>query len=157
MAASIGAKVGLGLGCGCLLVALFAFYTCGYIMKDVASRAHEYKDTDPIGFTARTEAWELCKKDILGRLKAPASAEFVDEDHGYKRVFIEDAIAKAPKGKRKKLQAVDKQFGVKAHLLVQGDVDAQNSFGAKLRTSFDCRFLQLSDDRLIPAGTTMSR
>ena len=72
MAASIGAKVGLGLGCGCLLVALFAFYTCGYIMKDVASRAHEYKDTDPIGFTARTEAWELCKKDILGRLKAPA-------------------------------------------------------------------------------------
>ncbi len=107
----------------------------------LTSRAHEYKDTDPIGFTARTEAWELCKKDILGRLKAPASAEFVDEDHGYKRVFIEDAITKVPKGKRKKFQAVDKRLGVKAPSPRVGSVDTQNSFGAKLRTFFDCRFL----------------
>lgn len=155
--ATTGAKVFMGLGCGCLLTALFVLYTCGYMMRDVASRADNYKDTDPIGISTRTEAWELCKKDVLGRLKAPATAEFVDEDRGYRRVFIEDVMAKAPPRKKKKLEAVDKSLGVKAHLLVQGAVDAQNSFGAKLRTSFDCRLLELSTGQLVPADTTLYR
>jgi hypothetical protein len=153
--ASTATKAFAGLGCGCLLTVLFVLYTCGSFMRESASRSGSYKDTDPIGFEIRTEAWELCKKDVLRRLKAPATAEFVDEDRGYKRVFIEDLLAKAPPRKRKKFEAVDKKLGVKEHLLVQGSVDAQNSFGAKLRTSFDCRLLQLNNGQVVIAETTL--
>jgi hypothetical protein len=149
--ASTGTKLFLGLGCALMLSVVFALYTCASFMKSAAtSAASSPVETDPIGFEARTNAWFACKKAVLERLKAPGSAEFIDEDHGYKRVFLDESKLKSRK--EKKAQESMKKLGVK-RLLVQGEVDAQNSFGAKLRSSFDCSFLEMSDGRVVLTGT----
>jgi hypothetical protein len=69
------------------------------------------------------EAWTVCEQFVTGRLKAPSTAKFPWMSRDY--------VSELGAGK----------FRVKAH------VDAQNSFGAMLRTRFDCTVTHIEGDR----------
>ncbi len=88
-------------------------------------------------------AWHECKQSILGQLRAPSTAEFVD-DTAHHHVFLEKKKGNPVQ------QAIglvgDWEFGF-THYIVQGEVDAQNAFAARLRSPFECSVTRTKDDR----------
>jgi hypothetical protein len=88
-------------------------------------------------------AWDICKHKVLGLLRAPSTAEFVD-DTAYHHVFLEKKT-----GNQVQLAigiVGDWEFGF-TNYIVQGEVDAQNAFGAKLRSPFECSVTRTKEDR----------
>lgn len=96
-----------------------------------------------VGFEAEVNAWEACKQRVLAQLRAPSTAEFLD-DSGIHHVFREKMTGN-PAQKAVSLEA-RWEFGF-THYIVQGEVDAQNAFGAKLRSPFECSVTRTKEDR----------
>jgi hypothetical protein len=96
-----------------------------------------------VDIEAQVNAWEACKQRVLSQLRAPSTAEFVDDraaHHVYREKLSGNAVQKAVS-----LEA-SWAFGF-THYIVQGEVDAQNAFGAKLRSPFECSVTQTKQDR----------
>jgi hypothetical protein len=114
----------------------------------VIREGHEGSGSGECGKTSvevdeAVNAWHECKQSILGQLRAPSTAEFVD-DTAYHHVFLEKK-----KGNPVQLASGlvgDWEFGF-THYIVQGEVDAQNAFAARLRSPFECSVTRTKDDR----------
>jgi hypothetical protein len=142
--ASTGAKVVLGIGCGLLAIMGAGFVTCAgcvaAVYKDAAKEAREHPPA--LSLEDQVSSWDLCKQHVMQRLRSPSSAEFID-DNGSGHVFLRADTSKAEKKLAAKLAA--KGVLVK-YLLVQGEVDSQNGFGARLRSKFQCSIQRLGDE-----------
>lgn len=71
-----------------------------------------------------------------------------------RHVFLAKAKGRTA-ARRKAAIAADQAFGF-THLLVDGEVDAQNAFGAKLRSSFECEVTRTKDDRYMVMSARIS-
>jgi hypothetical protein len=142
--ASTAAKVALGFGCGLLAILGAGFVTCAgcvALFSHAAQEAREHPPAEPnVSIDDEVEAWHLCKQHVLQRLRAPSTAEFIDDDNSRRHVFLNADPSKAEKKLAVKLAA--KGVPVK-YLLVQGEVDSQNGFGARLRSQFECEIQRL--------------
>lgn len=144
--ASTAAKVALGIGCGLLAVIGAGFVTCAgcvALLSTAEQKAREHPPAEPsVSFEDQVNAWPLCKQHVLQRLRAPSTAEFLDDDRPRHHVFLKANTSKAEKKLAAKLAA--KGIHVK-YLLVQGEVDSQNGFGARLRAEFECSIQRLGE------------
>jgi hypothetical protein len=153
-------KLLLGFGCFALIVLAATFATCAACVssaiKDGRERAAEQPtNPDEVSIDVAVNAWHECTQSVLARLKAPSTAEFLDEDRAYHHVFLK----KKPKPKSKKAAElaarVAREFGFTDYI-VQGEVDAQNGFGAKIRSSFECAVTRTKDNRYMVMSTHVS-
>ena len=76
--------------------------------------------------------WRLCKESVTKRLRAPSTAEFVDDGYLAMQSHVFRDI-----GKHK----TQKDF------LVKGEVDSQNGFGARLRAEYSCSITWVGNDQ----------
>lgn len=145
--ASTAAKVFLGIGCGLLAVIGGGLATCAgcvALFRNAEQEVREHPPAKPsISIEDQVNSWHLCKQYVLLRLRAPSTAEFIDDDGSGRHVFLDADPSKAEKKLATKLAA--KGVLVK-YLLVQGEVDSQNGFGARLRSKFECSIQRLGDD-----------
>jgi hypothetical protein len=119
-------------------------HECFRVIQD----GHEGSGSGDCGKTSvevdeAVNAWHECKQSVLGQLRAPSTAEFVD-DTAYHHVFLEN---KKGNPVQRAIDLVgDWEFGF-THYIVQGEVDAQNAFAARLRSPFECSVTRTKDDR----------
>lgn len=78
--------------------------------------------------------WRLCKENVRARLRAPSTAEFVDDS-------ILDMQSHVFHDLRKHKTAND--------YLVKGEVDSQNGFGARLRSVYQCSITWTGGERYV--------
>jgi hypothetical protein len=93
--------------------------------KEAAEKAHDR------ALHAEIRAYVEAKDFVSRRLKAPATADFAG--------YSDSAV-------------VNKGDGT---YIVVSHVDAQNAFGAKIRTQYRCRVFTVDGERFILAGLTM--
>ena len=96
-----------------------------------------------VDFEDAVNAWHECKQSVLSQLRAPSTAEFTDDTAG-RHVFLEEK--KGNPIQRAIGLVGDWEFGF-THYIVQGEVDAQNAFGTRLRSRFECSVTRTKDDR----------
>src|SRR5262245_35790666 len=118
-------KVNPSLAKGCLLTAIILFglaVACGIaVTHQTPEQQAEHVDRHN-----RIAAYVACKNAVQTRLKAPSSADF--SSFTGSQVVLKDAF----------------------NYEVAGSVDAQNSFGAKLRSNFSC-IVDASDNAESPS------
>lgn len=100
----------LGLGCVGLLVAVFVLVMVVVIRNKPTPEQQAASDAKRDGSTAGF----VCQDAVRDRLKAPAGAEFQAPRHS-------EIVTLAP-----------------GRYQIRSYVDAQNSFGAKIRTAYTC-------------------
>jgi hypothetical protein len=152
--ASTGTKVLLGIGCGMLALVAGGIATCAgcaamlrHAKESESTSAGTPSIVSPtvqqgtgepnrIPIDEKVTLWHLCKERVLQRLRAPSTAAFVDDEALSHHIFFQDGLSKA----EKKLTARLAAKGVHVSwLLVDGEVDSQNGFGATLRSRFECQ------------------
>jgi hypothetical protein len=106
------------IGCAVMLVLCLALGAgCRGCLSWLANKRAEEGPSE-------SEAWTMAKQFIKDRLKSPATADFGDQ-------YSSDTVTRVGKD----------EFTVK------GWVDAQNGFGAKVRTDFTLRLKHTGGDR----------
>lgn len=142
--ASTAAKVFLGIGCGLLAVIGAGLATCAgcvALFRNAEQEVRAHPPAEPsVSIDDQVNTWHLCKERVSQKLRAPSTAEFIDADRYDHHVFLNANTSKAEKKIAAKLAA--KGVSVK-YLLVQGEVDSQNGFGARLRSQFECSIQRL--------------
>lgn len=134
--ASTATKIVLGIGCVMLLAIGGGLATCAgcvALFKQSADRsgspsAPRANEADPYAM------WGLCKENVKARLRAPSTAEFVDDS-------ILDMQSHVFHDLRKHKTAND--------YLVKGQVDSQNGFGARLRSVYECSITWTGGERYL--------
>lgn len=82
-------------------------------------------------FGEKSYVYEKCVERVKSRLKAPATAVFSS--------LSESRI-------NQEIQEYPNDGVLRATWFVNGHVDAQNSFGANIRSNFSCEFTQWKDE-----------
>jgi hypothetical protein len=163
--ATSATKVALGIGCGILLVVAIYFASCvacfGYGAHKVAQQMEKdaARTGAPTASTADSgdssgrddELWRQCKLAVLQQLRAPSTATFLGEDSAISHQFLSrDLVSERrhvfPRTTAKKNKKLSpEQFAYE----VTGELDAQNGFGAMIRSSFVCSLHFTKDGRLV--------
>lgn len=113
------------LGCLILMVALAVLLAAGLLALDQWSRSQPpdaWKGRD-----ASVDAWRMMEKFVAKQLKAPGSATFPEVSYATR---YRDHVTRE---------------GASQRYRVKGWVDAQNSFGAMMRTTFSGEVEQVAD------------
>jgi hypothetical protein len=157
--ASTATKVVLGIGCGLLLVLGASLATCAGCVALFKHSADSLPPTAPTASTASSgdssgrddELWRQCRLAVLQQLRAPSTATFLGEDSAISHQFLSrDLVSERrhvfPRTTAKKGKKLSpEQFAYE----VTGELDAQNGFGAMIRSSFVCSLHFSKDGRLV--------